>query len=248
MCTVVTLRRPGHDWPLLLAANRDEMQGRTWSPPARHWPDRPATVAGKDHQAGGSWLGVNDHGVAVAILNRRGSLGTEAGKRSRGDLVLDALDHQTAAAAAEALVRYEGSAFRSFNMAIADRESGFWLRGTGAETIELFSLPEGIGMLTAWDLNDTDMSARSAFYLPKFEAAAPPDPAAGEWGRWRQLLESTETAPGVSDPNGAMTVDTGWGFSTISRSLIALPREGVPRWWFASVNSGEASKYSLVQV
>lgn len=248
MCTVVTLRRPGHDWPLLLAANRDEMQGRTWSPPARHWPDRPATVAGKDHQAGGSWLGVNDHGVAVAILNRRGSLGTEAGKRSRGDLVLDALDHQTAAAAAKALVRYEGSAFRSFNMAIADRESGFWLRGTGAETIELFPLPEGIGMLTAWDLNDTDMSARSAFYLPKFEAAAPPDPAADEWGRWRQLLESTETAPGVSDPNGAMTVDTGWGFSTISRSLIALPREGVPRWWFASVNSGEASKYSLVQV
>ncbi len=248
MCTVVTLRRPGHDWPLLLAANRDEMQGRTWSPPARHWPDRPATVAGKDHQAGGSWLGVNDHGVAVAILNRRGSLGTEAGKRSRGDLVLDALDHQTAAAAAEALVRYEGSAFRSFNMAIADRESGFWLRGTGAETIELFPLPEGIGMLTAWDLNDTDMSARSAFYLPKFEAAAPPDPAADEWGRWRQLLESTETAPGVTDPNGAMTVDTGWGFSTISRSLIGLPREGVPRWWFASVNSGEASKYSLVQV
>ena len=68
MCTVVTLRRPGHDWPLLIAANRDEMQGRTWSPPARHWPERPATVAGKDHQAGGSWLGGNDDGVAVAIL------------------------------------------------------------------------------------------------------------------------------------------------------------------------------------
>ena len=41
MCTVVILRRPGHDWPLLLAGNRDEMKGRPWKPPARHWPDRP---------------------------------------------------------------------------------------------------------------------------------------------------------------------------------------------------------------
>lgn len=239
MCTVVTLRRPGHDWPLLLAANRDEMQGRTWSPPARHWPERPATVAGKDHQAGGSWLGVNDDGVAVAILNRRGSLGTEAGKRSRGDLVLDALDHRSAEAAAAALVRYEGSAFRSFNMAVADREKGFWLRGLGDGAIEAFPLPEGVGMLTAWDLNDTEMSARSAHYLPKFAAAAAPDVEGGDWGVWRQLLESTETAPGVSDPNGAMTVDTGWGFSTVSRSLVALPREGRPRWWFASLHPQE---------
>ncbi|MGY9055065.1 MAG: NRDE family protein, partial [Alphaproteobacteria bacterium] len=36
MCTVVILRRPGHAWPLLMAANRDEMRGRAWSPPGRH--------------------------------------------------------------------------------------------------------------------------------------------------------------------------------------------------------------------
>lgn len=235
MCTVVTLRRPGHDWPLLLAANRDEMQGRTWSPPARHWPDRPGTIAGKDHQAGGSWLGVNDSGVVVAILNRRGSLGTEAGKRSRGDLVLDALDHASAEAAAEAISRYNGGEFRSFNMAIADREQGFWLKGMGQGTIEVFPLPEGIGMLTAWDLNDADMSPRTAFYLPKFEAAEAPDLDGNAWGEWQSLLESTETAPGITDPNGAMTVDTGWGFGTVSRSLVALPREGKSDWRFASL-------------
>jgi uncharacterized protein with NRDE domain len=251
MCTVVTLRRPDHDWPLLLAANRDEMQGRTWSPPARHWPDRPATVAGKDHQAGGSWLGVNDHGVVVAILNRRGSLGTEAGKRSRGELVLDALDHPSAEAAAAAIARYDGTAFRSFNMAVADREAGFWLKGAGQGAIEVFELPEGIGMLTAWDLNDTVSSARSAFYLPKFEGAAPPDPAADDWAAWQELLESTETAPGINDPNGAMTVDTGWGFGTVSRSLIALPRTGAPRWWFTPVDAGNpaaSADYTLVGI
>ena len=68
MCTLVLLRRPGHDWPLVLAANRDEMIDRPARPPARHWPDRPEVVAGLDELAGGSWLGLNDHGVVAGIL------------------------------------------------------------------------------------------------------------------------------------------------------------------------------------
>ena len=48
MCTVVILRRPGHDWPLILAANRDEMTGRPWLPPARHWSERAEVIAGQD--------------------------------------------------------------------------------------------------------------------------------------------------------------------------------------------------------
>ncbi|MCC6782813.1 MAG: NRDE family protein, partial [Planctomycetes bacterium] len=84
MCTLVLLRRPGHAWPLLVAANRDEMRERPWRPPARHWPDRPDVFAGLDELAGGSWLGLNDHGVAAAVLNRRNTLGPAAGLRSRG--------------------------------------------------------------------------------------------------------------------------------------------------------------------
>ena len=44
MCTVVLLHRPGHAWPLLLAAIRDERIDRAWDPPAAHWPDRPGVV------------------------------------------------------------------------------------------------------------------------------------------------------------------------------------------------------------
>ncbi len=88
MCTLVILRRPGHPWPLILAANRDEMTDRPWQPPGSHWPDRPEIVAGMDETAGGSWLGLNDHGVVAGVLNRVDSLGPEAGKRSRGELVV----------------------------------------------------------------------------------------------------------------------------------------------------------------
>ena len=137
MCTLVILRRPGHRWPVLIGANRDEMIDRPSKPPCRHWPDRPEVVAGLDVLAGGSWLGINDWGVAAAVLNRHGSLGPATDKRSRGELVLEALDHADAIAAAEALSDLDPEAYRSFNLIVADESQGFWLRHAGGPRIEV---------------------------------------------------------------------------------------------------------------
>ena len=131
MCTIVLLRRPGHGWPLVLAANRDEMGDRAWLPPGRHWPDRADVVAGRDERAGGTWLGVNDAGVVAAVSNRRGSLGPDPDKRSRGELPLLALAHGDAGAAARAVAEADGAAYRSFNLVVADRRAAFWLRNRG---------------------------------------------------------------------------------------------------------------------
>src|ERR1700689_5320684 len=120
MCTFVILRRPGNDWPVLIAANRDEMIDRPWLAPGRHWPDRPEVIAGQDTLAGGSWLGINQQGVGARILNRHGSPGPAPGQRSRGELVLEALDHADAHAAAEALAHIEPAAYRTFNLIVAD--------------------------------------------------------------------------------------------------------------------------------
>ena len=103
MCTVIILRRPDHEWPVIIGANRDEMNNRPWKPPARHWEDRPDVIAGLDETAGGTWLGVNEDGVVAAVLNRFGTLGPAEGKRSRGELPLEALDHADAVDAAQAL-------------------------------------------------------------------------------------------------------------------------------------------------
>ncbi len=88
MCTVVVLRRPEAPWPVLMAANRDEMLDRPWTAPGHHWGDRPEVTATRDDLAGGSWLGVNQTGVVSAVLNRQGTLGPAPGLRSRGELVL----------------------------------------------------------------------------------------------------------------------------------------------------------------
>jgi len=132
MCTLIIHRHPEARWPLIIAANRDELSTRPWKPPARHWPDRPEVVAGKDETAGGSWFGVNDDGVFAAILNRQGTLGPAEGKRSRGELVLEALDHAEAKVAAEALSDLNPDSYRPFNLVVADRYDAFWLRHAGS--------------------------------------------------------------------------------------------------------------------
>ena len=241
MCTVVLLRRPDHDWPLILGANRDEMLERPWRPPGRHWPDRPEIVAGLDELAGGSWLGLNDTGVVAGILNRRHSLGPAPDKRSRGELVLEALDHADAASAASALADLDPRAYRPFNMVVADNRDAYWLKNLGEPgRILVTPIPEGVSVLTAWDRNDTLASARTKLYLPRFEAANPPDPDADSWAAWEALLANTEVGPGEEDPNGAMRVVTRWGFGTVSSSLIALPAVGrtgvLPIWRFATTS------------
>ena len=91
MCSIVILRQSDNEWPLIIGANRDEMASRKCLPPGRHWDDRPHVFAGKDLEAGGTWLGINNEGVVAAIMNRMDTLGPMEDKRSRGELVLEAL-------------------------------------------------------------------------------------------------------------------------------------------------------------
>ena len=231
-----------------MVANRDEMRTRPWLPPDRHWPDRPEVVAGRDSLAGGTWLGVNDHGVVATVLNREGTLGPAAGKRSRGELVLDALDFASARDAASALADLNGVAYRPFNLIVADAYEAFWLRNAtqadGRTLIDVHPVPDGLSFLTAFDLNDPK-SPRTKLYKPRFEQAPPPDPAIGDWAAWEALAASLDTG-GQDDPRAAMRVETPTGFETVNSSLIALnaPEEfatppGVV-WRFAAGKPGEA--------
>lgn len=221
MCSVILFRRPGHRWPVLIAANRDEMTDRPWDPPGRHWPDRAEVTAGRDRLAGGTWLGHNASGVVAAVLNREGSLGPASGKRSRGELVLDALDYADAADAAAALGTINAAAYRSFNLVIADNRDAFWIRAEyGAESVDVIEIPEGVSMLTSANLNDIG-NARIGRYLPRFEAAAPPDPDTGDWSSWGAVLADRAYDDDVGT-SGAMCIVTDFGYGTVSSSLLAL--------------------------
>ena len=220
MCTLVVLRRSNHRWPILIAANRDEMIDRPWLPPGRHWKDRPNVVGGLDKLGGGSWQGINDEGVTAAILNRKGTLGPQTGKRSRGELVLEALDHADAVDAADALIHLDAGAYRPFNMLIADNRDAFWLRADG-HSFKAFPLEDGFSMLSAFERNDT-ADPRIQLFLPRFQNAELPDPDDGQWRDWKVLL-ATKAPRELNDDEAGLNFQLGNGFGTRSSTLIALP-------------------------
>jgi hypothetical protein len=133
-------------------------------------------------------------------------------------------------------------------MIVTDRRDGYWIRGRHGDngsdqaSIDVSPLPEGLSMLTAYDLNDP-RSPRMRRYLPRFRSAPPPDPDAGDWSAWQALLAARDHDP-EAGPGGAMAVVTDTGFGTVSSALIAIPaanRPGVPPiWLFAAGRPGEA--------
>src|ERR1043165_2884464 len=94
MCTLALYFRQFENYPLVIAANRDEHCSRAAAGP-QIWPTNPRIVAGKDLVAGGTWLGVNARGIAAGIVNRRVSIDAAASPRSRGLLCLDMLDRKS---------------------------------------------------------------------------------------------------------------------------------------------------------
>jgi len=177
-------------------------------------------------------MGMNRHAVVAAVLNRPGTLGPTAGKRSRGELPLMALDHRTAADAAEAMTALDAASWRAFNMVLADRSGAIFVRGAGYGHPSAERLPAGVSMVTAYDPNDAQ-SPRTVRHLPRFRAAEPAEPE--DWGGWRDIL---------ADRDGAfaeqINVEPRGGFGTVCASFVSLPAIGQPIWWFASGPPHEA--------
>lgn len=180
-------------------------------------------------------MGINRRGVVATVLNRPGTLGPAAGKHSRGDLPLIALDHATATEAADALTRLDAGLWRGFNMVLADRTGAWFVKGIGRGHPQAEALPSGISMVTAFDPNDLE-SPRTAYHLPRFQAAEP------IWDRWRALLSDRR-----GEPAEQLNVVHRAGFGTMSSSFVTLPAEGDPRWLFAAGPPHEAA-FQIVRI
>jgi uncharacterized protein with NRDE domain len=87
MCLIVIAHNASAKFPLVIAANRDELYARP-TRPAHVWEDDPRVIGGRDLRAGGSWLAARRPSRFAAITNVRG-VGREEGGPSRGLLVAD---------------------------------------------------------------------------------------------------------------------------------------------------------------
>ena len=90
MCIISLAWQAHPDWCLVAIGNRDEMHARPARSLAR-WPGREHILAGKDIQAGGTWLGVSEQSRFAAVTNLSGYGPADSSRASRGDLLKDFL-------------------------------------------------------------------------------------------------------------------------------------------------------------
>lgn len=118
MCLIVFHWQPDGPTPLIVAANRDEFYERPTAPLA--WWEGGHILAGRDLEAGGTWLGVTSDGRCGALTNHRDPTQTRTDRASRGQIPVRFLEgHSTARAFLEAL-RKEAEAFNPFNLLLFD--------------------------------------------------------------------------------------------------------------------------------
>lgn len=214
MCTLAFAWREFEDAPLAVAANRDEAVGRPSSPPAvREGKSR--VLMPRDEEAGGTWLGVNEHRVFVAVTNRETDV---AGERSRGLLVRDALDAASADEAIETVEREVADrTYAGFNLVVADERECVLLEWDGV--LRTIGFNPGVHVVVNGGYDDqTETATTIRDQLSGFETAA------GWCEAANAVMQDHETGACVH----------GDGYGTRSSSIVTIRAGGDVAYEFAN--------------
>lgn len=151
MCLLAIQYKLVPESPILVAANRDEAYDRPSTLPSIQ-SGKPRILCATDQQAGGTWLGVNQHGLFVAAANRP-KMSAPPSPKSRGILCRDLLRAGSARQAVDiALEELSSGQYDGVNFLCADFESGWVVHG--GEEIETVQLAPGLSILSNSDVND----------------------------------------------------------------------------------------------
>jgi len=136
MCLILVASRVHPDFPLIVAANRDEFHARP-TERAAFWKDRPGILAGRDLEAMGTWMGVSRTGRFAAVTNYRGGRDANAAE-SRGLLVTRFLEGEAFAGEYVTDVAQRGEVYSGFNLLADDGDELWWCsnRDSGPRRLE----------------------------------------------------------------------------------------------------------------
>ena len=238
MCTLAIYFQEFETYPLTLAANRDEFLSRPSAPP-QVLADNPLVFGGKDLLAGGTWLGVNEHGLLVGIVNRR----SEADKkmvqgRSRGLLCLDVLKTRDPVRAVEYLRGVKASIYQSFNLLFANSKEAYAAYNV-EERIECVRLRKGVHVLGNSAIyggpsekmvhsknlfNDARRQiaqgvTEPSFFKRKFSRGLQVWDQPSMVHLFKRVLSNHRLGEGPGDPRDAICVHTG-DYGTVSSTMI----------------------------
>lgn len=227
MCLILLAWQAHPDYPLVVAANRDEFFARP-SAPAGFWEDAPRILAGRDLQAGGTWLGVSRGQRFAALTNFREGGKPRDDAPSRGALVADFLAGESTPETYLENLSRRGPDYNGFNLFVGDGKRLGYYSNRNAGTRWLLPGIYGLSnhlLDTPWPKLSAAKAAFAAALaqlpaaMPFFELLADretvPDTHLPETGvplEWERILSSVF----VSSPN----------YGTRASSLLTIDRDG----------------------
>jgi uncharacterized protein with NRDE domain len=146
MCLLIALSRTVDGAPLVIGANRDELYGRPATAMTVLRDSGPRLLGGLDHQAGGTWLAVSEHGVVAGLTNQPVTSGPrrDPSRRSRGELPLMFAAYPDAATAVEKVCAgLDPEAYNPCWLLVGDRRALFSVGLAGGTEPLVRELPPG---------------------------------------------------------------------------------------------------------
>lgn len=233
MCLLAIQYKLVPESPILVAANRDEAYDRPSSLPSIQ-SGKPRILCATDQQAGGTWLGVNQHGLFVAAANRP-KLSSPLSPKSRGILCRDLLRAGSARQAVDmALDELSSGQYEGVNFLCADFDSGWVVHG--GEEVETVELEPGLTVLSNSDANDPHNErvklAKRLLTLQMLDSPV----------KFLAVASKAFARPSTA-PNRPGMVMKGSNRGTVSSTLVALgkkPRDAIYQY---AEGSPDVTKY-----
>lgn len=136
MCLILFAYQQHPQYKLIVAANRDEFYGRP-TLPIHYWEDQPDILAGRDLEKLGTWMGVTKTGRFAALTNYRNPQEVTEGKRSRGELVKDALTYIGNPLHYMQNLANNKDQYPGYNLLVGDIKNLYYYSNMGQELIKI---------------------------------------------------------------------------------------------------------------
>lgn len=228
MCIFSVIYRVLPDCPIFVLTNRDESTERPSISPRVFTTDNGTRwFGGADAKAGGTWFGINEHGLLAAVTNRKKEP-LPPNPRSRGLLCRDVLGHASASAAADwVLDELSRQAYAGFNLVMLTAETACVIEA--ADSTSVTQLAPGVHTLSNGPLSAHDDPRVNLAQSLVAQMLSEQTDRKAMIGRAQQICAVPSSEGGL----GMCVHGENWG--TVSSTIAALACDSrQSQYWYAA--------------
>ena len=198
MCLIAFAWRAHPAHRLIVAANRDEYFGRP-SAPAGFWDDHRHVLAGRDLEAGGTWLGITIERRFAALTNYRNPADRKTGVPSRGALVADFLTGEAAPSEYAREIERRATEYNGFSLLVGDVDSLYFISNRGSPALRVEPGIHGLSnhlLDTPWPKVEKAKAEFARRFAKTFDA-----------GSAFEILSDSQRAPSAELPSTGVSLE-----------------------------------------